>query len=389
VGKLRSALIGGFVFLGLLGSASGVASAASISGTVTASGGGPIEGIEVCPQPEPFAFEADCAKTNASGVYSLNSLPAASYSLHFSAWPFELNYVQEWYGGDQRYPGDLVDLGAGQDLTGVDAELEPGGVITGTASDAGTLGPAAEVWVCVEALEPVFYGSCHRADSAGEYETNDLPSGEYRIAFDGENDVNYLRRFYDEEDNLNDATPVPVTAGSLVSGIDALLQPGAQILGRVTEAGTGAPLGNIEVCLWRPGTSMPPEYVERCTHTDSSGNYAIRSLPADTYDVVFSQEAGIFDEDTFAEQWWKGAGSSAQATPLTIAPPQTVSGIDAQLVDYTVEAPEAPVALALSPRSGAKPALRKCRKGFHRKLVKGKKRCVRKHRRHHKRRGKR
>jgi hypothetical protein len=34
-----------------------------------------------------------------------------------------------------------------------------------------------------------------------------------------------------------------------------------------------------------------------------------------------------------------------------------------------------------------KPRPRKCKKGFHRKLVKGKKRCVRKHKKHQRRRG--
>lgn len=386
MGKWRSAFIGMFVVLCLAALAPGSAIAGSISGTVTAEGAGPIEGIEVCPQPEPFTFEANCTSTDANGDYLLGGLPAASYSLHFSAWPQELNYVQEWYGGDQIYPGDLVDLGAGQDLTGIDAELEEGGVITGTASAAGTLGPAAGVWVCVEAFEPVFYGSCHRADPNGDYETNDLPSGEYRIAFDGENDVNYLRQFYDEEEDFSTATRVPVSAGSVVAGIDALLQPGAQILGTVTEAGTGAPLSNVEVCLWRPGSSLPPEFVERCDQTDSSGQYAIRSLPADTYDVVFSQEPGGLGGDTFTEQWWKGAASAAGATPLSVTPPQTISGIDAQLVDYAAEEPEAPVGTT-PPATTPKPPLRKCKKGFHRKLVKGTRRCVRthhRHRRHHK-----
>jgi hypothetical protein len=362
------------------------ASAGSISGTVTDqdthSG---ITGIEVCPQPSPYVFEADCTETGAGGTYTLGGLPAASYQLHFSAWSDSLNYVQEWYGGDQIYPGDLVSVGATESKTGIDAELEEGGVIKGVATDSTTLGPAGGVWVCVEALDSDFFGRCHRANATGEYETDDLPTGDYRIEFNGENEVNYLQRFYDEEGSFGEATHLPVNAGTTVTGIDAMLSPGAQILGAVTESGTGTPLSGVEVCLWRPNGPVPPEFVQGCTRTDGSGDYAIRSLPADTYDVVFSREGSAWTEDFFGELWWKGVDSAALATPLTIAPPETISGIDAQLVDHKPHYPDpdngpGTGATVSPPPPVAGKTPRGCKKGFHRKLVKGKKRCVRKHR---------
>ena len=129
------------VWLAIAALAPALAAASSISGTVTEEGtDAGIEGIQVCAEPEPFTFEGGCAETDSSGAYSLQDLPAASYSLRFSAWPQELNYVQEWYGGDQIYPGDLVTVGDAEDATGIDAELEEGGVITGTASDGTSLG---------------------------------------------------------------------------------------------------------------------------------------------------------------------------------------------------------------------------------------------------------
>ncbi|HET7507928.1 MAG TPA: hypothetical protein VFJ53_06180, partial [Solirubrobacterales bacterium] len=77
-----------------------------------------------------------------------------------------------------------------------------------------------------------------------------------------------------------------------------------------------------------------------------------------------------------------------EATPIAIVPPETRTGIDG-VVDraiwgppekeptVTTDPPPPPVATA-----SVRPRLRKCHKGFHRKLVKGKKRCVRKHRHH-------
>lgn len=373
------------VWIALAALAPALAPAASISGTVTdedTKAG--IAGIEVCAGPSPTT-EVACEKTAAGGAYLLDGLPAGSFQVRFSAIAWEPNYVQEWYGGDQIYPGDLVTVGATEAKTGIDAELEEGGVIKGTATDAETSAPAANVWVCVEAEFPVFFGLCQRTDSQGEYKTGDLPTGEYRINFDGENDANYLRRYYDEADHLGAATKVPVTAGSTVSGIDAALSPGAQIFGTVTEAGTGVPLSGIEVCLWRKKNWMWPQEVQSCTKTDAAGNYAIRSLPADAYGVVFSREGSFWVFDTYREQWWNGHDSAEESTTLHVAPPQSYTGIDAQLVNFapppepggdsgagagTTVTPPPPV---------VKQPPRKCKKGFRRKLVKGKVRCVRKH----------
>lgn len=78
---------------GALGAmAPAMASAGSISGTVTAEGGGAIQGVEVCPRPEPYAFETDCTETDVSGDYRLDGLPAHSYYLRFYTHGNNLNY---------------------------------------------------------------------------------------------------------------------------------------------------------------------------------------------------------------------------------------------------------------------------------------------------------
>lgn len=387
--------LGGLIaWVALAALAPALAAAASIAGTVTDEDThAGIAGIEVCAGPTP-STEIDCEKTVAGGTYLLEGLPAGSYQVRFSAIAWEPNYVQEWYGGDQIYPGDLVAVEATEAKTGIDAELEEGGVIEGTATDAETSAPAANVWVCVEAELPVFFGLCQRTDSEGKYVTGDLPTGEYRISFDGENDANYLRRYYDDTDYYGAATEVPVTAGSTVPEIDAALYPGAQIFGTVTEAGSGVPLSGIEVCLWRKKNWMWPEEVQNCTKTDPSGNYAIRSLPADAYGVVFSREGSAWVFDTFDEQWWNGYDTAEESTTVHVTPPQALTGVDAELVNHapkpetggggTVTPP--PSSLPSPPPPVVKQPPRKCKKGFHRKLVKGKKRCVRKHKKHQQRR---
>lgn len=372
--------------------APGSAAAATISGTVSdESTHAGIAGVEVCPTPQPYTFEVDCVGTNSAGAYTISELPPTSYTIEFNTSSPSVNYVREWYGGEQEPPGAPVTVNSYDEaVSGIDAQLEPGGLITGTATDATTGGPAGGVWVCVEAIPPVFYGSCARANGAGEFARGDLPTGEYQISFGGWSDANYLTRYYKNADSFAAAAKVPVVAGETVSGIDELLYPGAQIFGRVTDIETGEPLYEARVCA----SPADEENAEWCDRTDLDGNYTIRSLPADSYFVKFGAENGPFGP--FVGQWWDHAEFQEDAKLITVEPPETVTGIDGTLPFWFGWEP--PGSEPPRPVTGGEasppplPPLRvqtlpsivspKCRKGFHRKLVKGKKRCVRKHHRH-------
>ena len=367
-----------------------VALAASISGTVrdnsVAHNG--IVGIEVCARPEPYEFEESCTETGAGGTYALGELRAFSYHLHFSSARNRLNYVSEFYNDKLAFPGDVLSVNG--DVGGIDAELAIGGAIRGTATDSATSGAAVGAEVCAFSSSPVEYGNCATTGADGSYEINALPSGEYAVSFFGGSDANYLHRYYDESETLGGATRVPVTAGApAVEGINAILQPGAQILGTVTEAGTGTPQGGVEVCLY--DTLRAPEvgFREPCVLTDPAGHYAIRSLRAGVYDVVFSHDQPLVPNDLFFEQWYDGVASLAQATAIMIAPPETRASVDAALIHYPVDPPRKPetVKVTLIPTTPSSAPPLKCKKGFHKKWVKGRQRCVRVHKKHRRNKG--
>ena len=165
--------------LGVLGAvAPALATAGSISGTVTAAAGGaPIAGIRVCVSNANAEVETVCTLTDAAGAYMSPSLPVGVYRVRFS----ELgnrNFVDEYYDDKGEFgSADLVTVGAAEGKTGIDAALLTGGTIAGTITGPGG-GAVAGLRVC--AFATMVSGSalrCWRSDGAGDYAINGLPPG--------------------------------------------------------------------------------------------------------------------------------------------------------------------------------------------------------------------
>lgn len=351
--------------------------AASISGTVTSAvSDGPIAGIDVCANPSPYLFEGRCDETDAAGAYAIESLPAASYSVRFSADRHNLNYVTQFYGGKDGYPGDLVTIGETEARSGVDAELQEGGMIEGSVTHGAGL-PVAGYLVCAFAFTATGEaGRCSRTGSDGSYVIRGLPTEDYKVEFTSEDEFNYLNQYWQASDDYFTWDPVAVTAGATTTGIDAQLKPGVEISGTVREVGTGQPLAGIRVTLLDSASGEPRG---RFAYSDSSGHYAFRGRPAGTYVVAFSHPAPgeVGNDDWFSSGFYKDATSFASATRLVMTPPEVLTGIDGAVVNE--RPPVETVKVFLNP---AQPPIvspgqpRRCRKGFRKRRVKGKVRCV-------------
>jgi hypothetical protein len=367
-------------WVALVALAPALASAGSISGTVTAEGGGPLQGVEVCPTPS-FAFETVCALTGPGGAYSLTGLPGGAYKIRFSGQPGNLRYVDEFYD-DKRYSweADLIQLGESENAT-LDVSLAEGGSIDGRVTDEDSGQPIAGIWACAvdsQGIPP----RCALTDANGDYILNGIPSGVYSVEYEGGNRVNYLREYYEDAETWAEATDVTVTAPATTDGIDAELSRGGEIFGSVRDPHTGGPSRGVFVCAME----LEPGEYQACDTTDSAGAYTLRSLPASSYLVAFGLEYHPWGVS--ADQWWEGAATAAEADPLIIEPPLAHTGINGWArspfwpQELPPESPAVPPSVSVTPPPSLalKPRPRKCKKGFHRKMVKGKKRCVRKHR---------
>lgn len=122
---------------------------ASIAGRVTDPDGAALAGARVCAttSDDEARRMPTCTLSNAGGRYSLPGLTPAKWSVAASlAGHIPANYWKTDEDGDDT---SSIELEAGQDESGIDIVLRPGGVkVHGVVNDIGG-GPVAGAWVSV------------------------------------------------------------------------------------------------------------------------------------------------------------------------------------------------------------------------------------------------
>lgn len=185
-----------------------------------------IEEVEVCAI-DPVELEAvACAETDASGKYALSGLANGKYVVGFRA-PY-FGYVTQYFNGAESFEdAEEVVVAGGGTVSGINAEMEQGGEITGRVTDALTSAGIKEVEVC--AFSQHVFGGCAFTDSAGNYTIQGVATGSYVVEFWAEF-LGYETRYYNEEANPEGANLVSVVAPDTTGGINARLsKPGSHV----------------------------------------------------------------------------------------------------------------------------------------------------------------
>lgn len=298
--------------------------AGGVSGTVTAVGGGALEGISVCARDQ-IGFSQYCGTSGSGGEYEIEIPVAGKYRVKFDG---GTDYVDRWFA-DAASEGEAEVLSISSHLTeGVDAELPPAGRIEGTVVDAVSKAGVENVSVC-----PTLEGSyiavpdCALTDAGGHYLLGGVAPGTYTVAFSPGFDLgsrDYLNEFFDGTANLGEATPVSVSAGVTATAIDAELEKGAQITGTVRDD-ADQPLAGAMVCA---EVAMPQPNFGPCGTTEADGTYTIHRVPSGKYRVRFSPNPF---SGNLLPQYYDDQPSRRLAGTITATAPATVSGIDATL----------------------------------------------------------
>lgn len=245
------------------------------------------------------------------------------------------------------------------------------GAISGEVVKAGTSTAIKGVEACAFQLpeyEPVF---CEETDAAGEYEIGGLPTGEYIVEF-WASYLGYAPQFYNGVSSYEDAEEISVGSGT-VSGIDAQLQKGGAIEGRVTDASTGAGINEAFVC------AFSRVIAGNCGLTNTAGNYTVIGLATGSYGVEFEAPG-------YPTLFYNQQSNPSGANLVSVTAPSTTGGINAQMgtpASKAVFPPPAPPTVTPVPPKKAK-AL-KCRKGYKKTRRHGRQVCVKKHKKkkHH------
>jgi hypothetical protein len=363
-----------------------VASAATtgtIEGQVSAEGF-VTGGVEVCAESFEDFVEHHylCTEATTSGFYAITNLPPDEYIVSFD--PEQQNLVaQYWPNQVEYFSAGAVKVTAGNVTQPISANLVKGATLSGTITAAATGARVAGVEACAEYQDEIAFNRCAVSDSAGHYTIPGLFQGKWQVIF---NPYRSGQNFVFQED----PTPISVSTQTPVNGVNIALIAGAQLGGTVRLAATGAPLAGVRVCV---SLAAKVDTYE-CLKTSASGAYLFDRLPTGSYKVAFSpetsellqqnpraDEAAEFAEapDAYPTQWWNAKPSFATAQAIPLVQPQIVTGIDGSL-GPPAAGPPPPAPIVAKPVK--KPVLI-CHKGFAKKKVRGKPRCVKLHKPHH------
>jgi hypothetical protein len=167
------------------------------------------------------------------------------------------------------------------------------------------------------------YG-CTTTGATGEYTVSGLGAGGFFVGFANPflGTLNYVAQFYNGTTSFEAAATVTVTAGSTTAHIDAELQEGGEFSGTITSAATGAPVEGALVCALPVPLSSTREGA--CGRTTAAGAYAVVGLEAGAYAVVAFALG-------FNAVYDGGAGTFAEAAPLTVALKEDHGGLNIAL----------------------------------------------------------
>ncbi len=303
----------------------------SIEGFVTelSSPHAAIEGIEVCASPANFEEEGvfaehfGCAKTQEGGKYTIAGLASGEYDVEFlSPANSKLNFAAQYYDAKTSFEeATPVSVSGGGTTSGIDAELEEGGSIAGTVTRASNGTPIAGIEVCAFSITVESFG-CATSEANGEYTVVGLRGGaKYDVEFSSptQGGLNFVTQYYNGRPSLQEAETVSVSTGDTTSGVDAKLEQGGFIAGRVTDASTGAALDHVLVCAVTESGSL-----EQCTGTDANGEYTLPALASGAHKVVFLAAE-------YTTQYYDDSPSLAGAAAVMVSAGETMSRIDAAL----------------------------------------------------------
>lgn len=202
-----------------------------LSGRVRDTSGNGIPGVSVNVQTEACCAFVVGTGTTFDGTYRLAVRPGR-YKVGFFP-QSSSGFLSEYYN-NKPHSGvaDIVVVGA-TPVTGIDATLERGIPISGRVTDATTGLGAQGIFVSAVPLACCGGGAGAQTLADGTYSVG-VPPGSYKVGFFPQNTSDLVFEYYDDVSDFSAATVLVVEAAP-VTGIDAVLERGVRVSGRVRD----------------------------------------------------------------------------------------------------------------------------------------------------------
>ena len=281
-----------------------------ISGRVTdsANPGVGVPDVGVLAQPN-FSCCFYGTRTGADGRYSV-IVSAATYRISFFS-PLGSDFLEQWWSGKPGYSAaDLLTIPSSSvDLSRIDAALIHGIPVRGRVTDPTGIAGVDRVGVVATLDDPavpccVNYQA--QTDADGNY-TMYVLAGRYRINFQPPNTTDYVIEYWDDQPDFGSATLLDVSSPTF--NIDARLERGFRISGRVTDATGGAAVPNSAVVISPEPCCQPPNV----QFTGPDGTYSV-VVRAGSYKIGFNAPFGT----DFVGQFWNAKPNFVAADVLVV-----------------------------------------------------------------------
>jgi hypothetical protein len=209
-------------------------------------------------------------------------------------------------------------------------------------------------------------GLCTLSAQTGQYEFRDLPAGEYKVEFSGnecspeprECAHDSVLQFYNDKPSLLEANRISLASGEALTNVDARVAFGGNISGSVlVDSIKPSPISETLVCAIQQlggETEIPT-----CSITNVLGAYTLDDLAPGSAYVIFTGEVCSSSSESCTEeyrpQYYEGSVRFAEARPVNVTNGSTTSGISAALNELYPQTPSNSALPALSggPFSGS------------------------------------
>lgn len=262
----------------------------------------------------------------ATGQYRIAGLTPGNYAVTFHVCD-QTDLLWQSYGGQPGEHGHYTPVAVAEnaETAGIDMQLTRGAVITGTITHQS----GSPVTACLSGWQDgMGWPSASAFTTDGAYQLGPFRAGTARVQFNPCGGADFGTEWWQDQPDRASATPIEVSLGQVVSGLDALVAPGAAVRGTIRLEGRPVQ----EACVQLIGSELW-EYAHY-TSTDFAGQYLLRNVGAGTYSVRVIDCANLYRFD------------AAAAGTVTVPGGEDVNGADFSM------SPAAPVLRFVAPSSG-------------------------------------